>query len=169
DVGEAPFQCGSCERGWPDGYTPDDGVPCVCRRTSTLPDAAPAFQCNADLDEPNDTFDKATDTSVGPNAARNFANVAVCPADDRDLYKLTIDRVGTIMKVDVTFIDLARKPPKVDLLEQGGGSVHPDVSSPRDGEIVATFAAAHTGFYYAQVTGDQEVNYSIRVSITLPQ
>jgi hypothetical protein len=169
DLGPKPFQCGTDEPRCPDGYTPVDvsKVRCECWREPPQVDAGPAYPCNGDSHEQNDSIATATPTHVGPNAADTFSTVAICPASDIDIYDISVPLANNLIVLSVVF-DESRSPPDLDLLDAGGVSLHPTVTSPQSGQLSATYQASATGHYYVRLSGREEVNYYLRIMLVPP-
>jgi len=171
-LGDEPFRCGTDEPRCPDGYVPREDTPtyCVCVRGALAGDAG-VYLCSGDgPHEPNETTEKATVTPIGPlNDTYEYPNGALCPASDVDTYQLNVPQAGTLITVDVTF-DTKRRAPQVDVLGPDGASIHPSVNpTPITGHVVATARTELANRdYYVQLSGTQEVNYTIRIVITAP-
>jgi hypothetical protein len=172
DLGARPFLCGIEAPRCPDGYTPVDVTTnrCECQLGADLPDAGPAYACNPDMYEPNDglAMAKVSVVGVNGNVAQNFRDIAVCPATDVDLFQFSTATPNTLVKVTVNF-DLTRQPPDIDLLDDGGVSLHPQQGSTLAGEVIATQLEPRLGRYYVRMSGTLEVNYSVRLEIIPPQ
>jgi hypothetical protein len=164
NLGDKPFLCGTDEPRCPDGYTPIGVVRCECLRDALVPDAGVGYACDNDPWGPNDSFQTPTVTVLGTNGNLSMDfRAAVCPAGDVDNYQMTITTTSAIVTAIVTF-DTAQMAPKVDILD-GGASLQPALTFPR-GQIKATATTNHAGKFVAQVSGSQEVNYTLSVTIT---
>jgi hypothetical protein len=170
DLGAAPFSCGTDEPRCPDGYLAVDvsAIRCECREARVV-DAGP-YACNGDPNEPNESASGATPTPIGANPAINYSNLAICPADEEDNYAMDAPQLGALIVVRVTF-DQTRTPPRVDILDAGGASLDPTMTSPQPGMITATHVVMRPGRFYARIRAGiplEEVNYDLRLELTPP-
>jgi hypothetical protein len=141
-----------CEKGEPG---PDAALP---------PDAVGQLICNNDSAlEPNDATTMAypiPPRTIG--TAFKFTQVAICPASDKDLYKIVVDANATNVTV---VVDFDRGPAlAVSILNSSGVSVISGTVADR--QNVTMFANAPAGEYFVQVTGTGNNNYDIAITQT---
>jgi hypothetical protein len=171
DLGGTPFLCGTSEPRCPDGYVAVDVsvIRCECQKPGLL-DAGSDYFCYPDPDEPNEAFSDPTPVPIQPPLPEVFENVSICPGADVDVYRVMIAKVGSQLAVEVLFDD-TRQPPRLDLLDLSGGSLHPIVLSPDPGKLQATIVTTYVGAHHVEVrAGDrgEEVNYTLRIQVTEP-
>jgi hypothetical protein len=141
----------------------------ICEKGSSGPDAAPAdalgqLICNNDSAlEPNDSTTMARPIPPKPlGTPFKFAQVAICPATDKDLYKITVDANATNILV---VVDFDRGPAlAVSILNSSGISVVTGTVAAR--QNTTTLANAAAGEYYVQVSGTGNNNYDISITQT---
>lgn len=95
DLGPAPFLCGPTDPKCPDGYLcVSQGSAMVCANGDALPDAG-VGTCNDDSSlEPNDTVGNAHLFGALPGGMLKLAGLAICPAMDKDTYKIPAPTTG---------------------------------------------------------------------------
>ncbi len=187
DLPPVPYCCGgTAADGFicPDGYRavirPSNetgcGAPfCQCEEASGLPpidggaDSGP-FACADDsAREPNNNISEATPTVVGMGSnSQIFNGMALCPASDVDVFRMTVSIMDTGIEVVVDFAQLSSDV-EVDILNSGGDSIASG-SSAGAGRMRAFTTAGVTGTYYAQVKSgnNTENNYAARLMVTPP-
>jgi hypothetical protein len=171
DLGGTPFLCGTSEPRCPDGYVAVDVsvIRCECQKPGLL-DAGSGYFCYPDPDEPNEAFSDPTPAPIQPPLPKVFDNVSICPGSDVDDYQVMIAKVGSQLAVDVLFDD-ARRPPRLDLLDMSGGSLHPTLLSPERGQLAAAIVTTYVGAHHVEVRAGpelEEVNYTLRIQVTEP-
>ncbi len=164
DLGTTPFTCtgasGSDGPACPDGYScvPSGSASFCLINGGVVPDAGTG-QCADDSNlEPNDTIATAYITPVnGANPKTiSYAGLAICPAGDKDTYKLTVagstsmpQSVEAVIEFDPNGATLTGA-----ILNSGGTSIA--TTSPvsgMQGKARAFVANAPAGVYYVQVLG----------------
>lgn len=160
DLGAAPFVCGSADPKCPDGY---DCVPAGSSSTmiclaagGTVPDGGGSGMCADDSNlEPNNTIQQAYITPVedqGPKTI-SYAGLAICPAGDKDTYKLTTTAANHNVEAIVTY-DANGAVLTAAILNSGGTAIaNATAVAGMDGTIRAYVAMAPQGIYYVQVSG----------------
>lgn len=168
DFGPAPFLCAAAEQRCPRGYTckadPSSGDE-VCVDGSEDP---MKFDCDNDgAFEPNDTIAAATVPMLSNNMFK-LDTVAICPAGDRDLYRVMVSP-NADLEITLEF-------------DQGGAEVSASLLNSNDVAIAsvmtigtrtkrATVQNLPGAAYFVEVTGPSVGvllvnNYTITASIT---
>ncbi len=167
----APFLCGDAEPKCPEDYE------CVVRGTaevcelaggggSNLPVDSPTggFQCASDGSlENNDTLATASDTRVGPDLERTFGPVSICPAGDKDHYRITVTAVSQAVELVVSWE--SGQPVAGALLGAGGAILQ--AATAMGSNMIRACAMLPTGTYYALVNAaaDQQQNYRVTMRL----
>lgn len=158
DLGTAPFKCGDGSAGpaCPDGYAcvPNGSAASFCLvNGGALPDAG-VGQCADDTNlEPNDSIATAYPTPVnGTTKSIAYAGLAICPAGDKDTYKLSTvagQNIEAVIEFDPNAATLSA------VILNSGGTMIASASpvSGMQGKIRAFVATAPAGAYYIQVSG----------------
>jgi hypothetical protein len=177
NLGETPFLCGLSDPKCPDGYTAVDISigRCVCQLHPPSIDAGAEYQCTTDRNdviERNDSVSRATDTGIDDlHPTSRFPEVAICPADDVDVYKIAVSRAGSTIALIVAF-DISRRPPSLGLLDKDGVPLPLSVDSHLPGQLSASYLVSTAGNYFVQVAGaktaPEAVNYGLTVTLTPP-
>jgi hypothetical protein len=168
----SPFLCGSDDPQCPDGFTcMSNGTANVCVSSGGggMVDGG-TFQCADDhMLEPNDTTATAFQTPVASSRPTiSLAGLAICPAGDKDLYKIDITVEGQNLQVDVIF-----DPGTPLALSILNNQAVPIVTGTALGMTttakVANLPMASSP-YYAQVTGPAggQNNYKLNIAVTGP-
>jgi hypothetical protein len=167
DLGSSPFKCAtnpdipSCPDGYGEDYT-DATKGCVCRL------GVPAYTCNTDTHEPNDSTAAATATP-SPLSDTQITNVAICPYDDFDYYKMYVSSSNVRLDVIVSYDPADGHPaPIVEIVTQA------DVNKATGtddglGTVAATFTTPTGADFYAKVYRAESggtKNYSIVLRAT---
>jgi hypothetical protein len=179
DLGVAPFVCGDTDPKCPDGFECQAPMgsatgPMICvAPNGTVPDAH--TDCaNDSMLEPNDTTATAYDTGVAESKLSiPYAGLAICPAGDKDTYKVHITTEGQNLEVVITY-DPNGAVLTGALLNAGGVPIA--MASPvsgMEGVIRAYTANLPVGFFYAQVAGPTTGNlltnnYKMTVTVSGP-
>lgn len=177
DLGGTPFLCGNSDPACPEGYSCTSGV-CIEDGGSDVPpidgtmgsgDCA-AFQDDSSI-EPNDTLgnaviiDPAQDTHPG---GLKLAQLAICPKNDKDLYKISIQTNLQNLTATMTFDD-GGQALAVSILNSGGSTIA--TGSPASNVVTATANNLPAGEVFVQVdgTGQQDENsYKLTLAVTGP-
>lgn len=153
NIGPTPYLCGETEPPCPEGYTCQDDITtgeqvCVGGGGSLSHD----FDCADDsASEPNNMLDVATATSL--DGMKTFAKegLAICPANDKDLFTITIATQNEKIELIAEF--QANGAALVGAILNAGG-IPIATSAPVSGEPTKIRAFAQNlpaGQYYAQV------------------
>ena len=181
-LGNEPFFCGSAAPQCPDGYTckMDTAGHMVCVSSnggSATTDGMAGFQCADDsqVEGPNhdDTIATAFQTPVAINRnSVSFAGLAICPASDKDFYRVDLTGTQSITAV-VTYDDPTKPgagPLKMSIDNMSGAAL---VSAtlvtgmPNTIQAVAMNLPMASSPYYIEVEGDgtNENNYKLDISV----
>ena len=166
---DVPFQCGTDEPRCPDGYQPVDVTPVRCECHQTASTSGGDGDTCGDTSEPNNDITIATATAIDTGPSTSYTDLAVCPADDVDLFRMIISRVGTKINVQVDYA-AGEDPPAVDVLDSAGNSVRP-TNTMMTGRVTAAYSATSSGTYYAKVsagTVGMKSHYNIKMTVMLP-
>jgi hypothetical protein len=174
DIGPSPFLCGSAEPKCPMGYEcmrdPSSGAD-VCTSTDT---SMGGFMCADDsVIEPNDTLANAVMTPLDGMKQFMRGGLAICPANDADIFKIMIATANEDIEVLVDF-QSGGATLKGAILNTGGVPIAS--AMPVDGmpqQVRAFSQNLPTGVYYAEVSGPRsgtpdENNYTITINISGP-
>jgi hypothetical protein len=158
DLGTTPFTCsgaGSAGPACPEGYAcvPSGSASFCLVNGGKVPDAGAGVCADDSNLEPNDTITTAYITPVnGTTKAISYAGLAICPAGDKDTYKLTAlasQNIEAVIEFDPNAAML-----RASILNSSGTVVNagnPVTGMP--GKVRAFVATAPQGVYYVQVTG----------------
>ena len=163
DVPSGSFRCG------PDNACPN-GLSCVSGQCSSggtggRPDGGggdPGCQNEGAPLEPNDTLANAFATPVARSMSTfELADVAVCPATDKDIYKVDIAVNNTNLMVDLTFNPAG---PSLAMEVQTSNGTVVTRGQVVDGGLRATVPNLAQGFYYISVgaSGATGNGYTVR-------
>ncbi|CAN5458757.1 hypothetical protein BH11MYX1_BH11MYX1_41680 [soil metagenome] len=158
DLGITPFTCtgaGSNGPACPEGYAcvPSGSASLCVVNGGTVPDAGAGVCADDSNLEPNDSITTAYITPVnGTTKSISYAGLAVCPAGDKDTYKLTVaasQNIEAVIEFDPNAATLT-----ASILNAGGTVVVPgNPVSGMQGKVRAFLATANQGVYYVQVAG----------------
>jgi hypothetical protein len=162
ELGDQPFLCGDREPRCPDGYVCVEriGSDQVCQSEAAVSDAGGDgnLQCSGDTLEPNDTIETATIIPIPDAGEMQMRTAVVCPATDRDIYRLNVDVTGKNVRVEVNYESSAGQL-VVDLLNSTGISIRTGTASATNPDRVrADFTNLAQGTYYGRVQGMGMVN-----------
>ncbi len=175
NLGPTPYLCGETDPPCPDGYACQDDITtgervCVGGGGSLSND----FDCADDSQlEPNNMLDVATATPL--DGVKTFAQegLAICPANDKDLFAITIATQNENIELVAEF--QANGAELVGAILNAGG-IPIATAKPVDGEPTKIRAFAQNlpaGKYYAQVAAGVSGtltlnNYQIDLAISGP-
>jgi len=155
DIGPTPFLCGPDEPRCPMGYTcMMDGISgdevCVGNGGSVTenPDCA-----DDSAYEPNNTLLEAKPTTIDEMKTFTVDGLAVCPANDRDVWSIMIGATTQTIEIVVAY-DPDKVPLQAAILNEGGVPIASATPvSGMDGTIRAAQQNLPVGKYYMLVNG----------------
>jgi hypothetical protein len=175
NIGPTPYLCGETDPPCPEGYACQDDITtgeqvCVGGGGSLSND----FDCADDSElEPNNLLDVATATPL--DAMKTYAKegLAICPANDKDLFAITIGTQNENIELNVEF--QANGATLVGAILNAGG-IPIATAKPVTGEPTKIRAFAQNlpaGQYYAQIAAGVSAtltlnNYKLDLDITGP-
>ena len=181
ELGPKPFLCDLAAPVCPDGYTcMDDGTgtsACIVNGPggSTVDAPSTAFACADDTvlegATRNDTIANSSTTPVDTSKKISYSGLAICPAGDKDTYRIDISRPNENLKATVIYDPIAAGGVSlsVSILNSTGISIANGAPSGENTVIanVPNLAIA-TSPYYVQVYGPPtgENNYKLQLEIT---
>ena len=169
DLGSTPFKCTATDPTCPDSYTCQMDIGVCVADGGTTPDGpgadSAAFQCANDGNlEPNNTYQTAYVTDVGAVPTRAFGPLSICPAGDKDTFKVNMPS-GTMKSLEMKVTWDSGATLTGVLLNAGGTVLQQAV--PLGDKGVRACAALPAGMFYAQVAGAAEVQNNYRITLTV--
>jgi hypothetical protein len=170
DLGDTPFLCeppGSGDKRCPDGYDAVDlGARCECRSGGggDGADSGPTGCNNDSAFEPNNDIGNATQTAIGAGSTSAvFDKMAICPATDVDVFRVSVPNANTTLDVRVSF-DPSVGVLGVNVLNQSGSLVPNGMGTMTGNQVQAKPILATSGVYYVQVVATSgQNNYSVQM------
>lgn len=155
DLGEQPFRCGT-NNACPDDYECNSSDLCV--RIGATADCA-----DDSATEPNDTRDQAFGTPVADARADvTYADLSICPADDVDLFEVTVPANGLNLTASVTYENGPAL--RLRLLNDAGTMI---IAGSDNGDNEVSFAATNLplGAFYVEISAGENGSNNYRLAI----
>ena len=187
-LGNDPFFCGSAAPACPDGYTCQMNTQtmkmvCVSSSGGSPTDGAGSgsFQCDDDGTfegtSKNDTISTAFDTPVAiQRSSVTFAGLAICPATDKDYYRVDFAASTTTLSATVVYDDptVAGAGPLQMTIDNNTGAAVATATlvtgMPNTISATVSMQPMASSPYYIQVQGDgvHQNNYKLTINATSP-
>ena len=177
NLGNQPFRCGDGEERCPDGYRCVVFSPTqeLCEEEDGGDDVDGGggnFNCDDDSSiEPNNDLASATSTPI-PTQATSFSLVtlAICPADDIDVFRFGVDINGRNLRTDISF-DATQTSLILEVFNDSGTTIRTGMEVGGNAGLVrAEIPNMPPGEYFVSVksgTGLQN-NYAVEIEISGP-
>ncbi|HVK75375.1 MAG TPA: hypothetical protein VM734_18725 [Kofleriaceae bacterium] len=174
DLGPHPFQCSSSEPKCPDGY---ECVDEVCTKGDPvdpgIDGSTAAFVCADDShvegQSRNDTKERAyvIGLAAGRPWTHGLSRLAICPADDKDHFKFTLNSPQVENNFEAAITSVAgRTPPVLKILNSQGVEISSGVPMGQGARVEITNRLG-PGDYYVQVSSldGTENNYDLSIKL----
>jgi hypothetical protein len=184
-LGGEPFLCGSAAPQCPDGYTckmdSTGKMVCASQNGGATVDSAPAgFQCADDSAIEGTTHDDsvmtAYNTPVTSQGRKNvsFAGLAICPATDKDFFRVDLNATTQNLEAIVTYDDPSKMgagPLKMSIDNSSGVPLQAATLVTGSPNTIRAYIAnlpMNSSPYYIEVEGDgtSENNYKLDINVT---
>ncbi len=185
NLGSEPFLCGSAAPQCPDGYTckttTTGQMVCMSQGGGGTVDSTPAgFQCADDsaIEGPmkDDTVATAYNTPVtsGNRKSVSYAGLAICPATDKDFFRVDLNAATQNIEAIVTYDDPSKMgagPLKMSIDNSSGAQLVNATLVSGMPNTIRAYAAnqpMNSSPYYIEVEGDgvNENNYKLDINVT---